>query len=127
VWFKREDLQPVHSFKLRGAYNKIAGLSDEACANGVIAASAGNHAQGVALAAARRGIKALIVMPRTTPSIKVDSVRRLGARISLTGDAYDEAYAHAVKVAEKGMTFIRPTTTPRSSRVGTIALNPARA
>jgi threonine dehydratase len=109
VWFKREDLQPVHSFKLRGAYNKIAGLSDEECANGVIAASAGNHAQGVALAAARRGIKALIIMPRTTPSIKVDSVRRLGARISLSGDAYDDAYAYAVRVAlEKGMTFIHP-------------------
>jgi threonine dehydratase len=124
VWFKREDLQPVHSFKLRGAYNKIAGLSDEACANGVIAASAGNHAQGVALAAARRGIKALIIMPRTTPSIKVESVRRLGARISLSGDAYDDAYAHAASVAqEKGMTFIHPYDDPMViAGQGTIAL-----
>jgi threonine dehydratase len=124
VWFKREDLQPVHSFKLRGAYNKIASLSDEDCANGVIAASAGNHAQGVALAAARRGIKALIVMPRTTPSIKVESVRRLGARISLSGDAYDDAYAHAASVAqEKGMTFIHPYDDPMViAGQGTIAL-----
>jgi threonine dehydratase len=124
VWFKREDLQPVHSFKLRGAYNRIAGLSDEECANGVIAASAGNHAQGVALAAARREIKALIIMPRTTPSIKVDSVRRLGARISLSGDAYDDAYAHAARVAlEKGMTFIHPYDDPEIiAGQGTIAL-----
>jgi threonine dehydratase len=124
VWFKREDLQPVHSFKLRGAYNKIAGLSNEDCANGVIAASAGNHAQGVALAAARRGIKALIIMPRTTPSIKVDSVRRLGARISLSGDAYDEAYAHAATLAqEKGMAFIHPYDDPVViAGQGTIAL-----
>jgi threonine dehydratase len=124
VWFKREDLQPVHSFKLRGAYNKIAGLSDEDCANGVIAASAGNHAQGVALAASRRGIKALIIMPRTTPSIKVESVRRLGARIRLSGDAYDDAYAHAASVAqEKGMTFIHPYDDPVViAGQGTIAL-----
>ena len=124
VWFKREDLQPVHSFKLRGAYNKIAGLSDQECENGVIAASAGNHAQGVALAAARRGIKALIIMPRTTPSIKVESVRRLGARISLSGDAYDDAYAHAASLAqEKGMTFIHPYDDPAViAGQGTIAL-----
>ena len=124
VWFKREDLQPVHSFKLRGAYNKIAGLSDQECENGVIAASAGNHAQGVALSAARRGIKALIIMPRTTPSIKVESVRRLGARISLSGDAYDDAYAHAASLAqEKGMTFIHPYDDPAViAGQGTIAL-----
>jgi threonine dehydratase len=124
VWFKREDLQPVHSFKLRGAYNKIASLSDEDCTNGVIAASAGNHAQGVALAAARRGIKALIIMPRTTPSIKVESVRRLGARINLSGDAYDDAYAHAASVAqERGMTFIHPYDDPVViAGQGTIAL-----
>jgi threonine dehydratase len=124
IWFKREDLQPVHSFKLRGAYNKIAGLSEEECANGVIAASAGNHAQGVALAASRRGVKALIVMPRTTPSIKVDAVRRLGARISLSGDAYDDACAHAVEMAgEKGMTFIHPYDDPEViAGQGTIAL-----
>ncbi|MDH3526784.1 MAG: threonine ammonia-lyase, biosynthetic [Gammaproteobacteria bacterium] len=113
VWMKREDLQPVYSFKLRGAYNKIANLSDAACANGVIAASAGNHAQGVALAARKRGVKALIVMPQTTPSIKVESVRHLGARISLSGDTYDEAYKHASKLAaEKGMTFIHPYDDP---------------
>ena len=124
VWLKREDLQPVHSFKLRGAYNKIAGLSEEACANGVIAASAGNHAQGVALAASRRSIKAQIVMPRTTPSIKVDSVRRLGARITLSGDAYDDAYAYAVRVAEeKGLVFIHPYDDPEViAGQGTIAL-----
>ncbi len=113
VWMKREDLQPIHSFKLRGAYNKIANLSDAACAGGVIAASAGNHAQGVALAARKRGVKALIVMPRTTPSIKVESVKALGARISLAGDTYDDAYAHASKLAaEKGMTFIHPYDDP---------------
>jgi threonine dehydratase len=128
VWFKREDLQPVHSFKLRGAYNKIAGLSDEECVNGVIAASAGNHAQGVALAAKKRGVKALIIMPRTTPSIKVDSVRRLGARISLSGDTYDDAYTHAVEVArEKGMTFIHPYDDPEViAGQGTIALEVLR-
>ena len=128
VWFKREDLQPVHSFKLRGAYNKIAGLSDEECVNGVIAASAGNHAQGVALAAKKRGVKALIIMPRTTPSIKVDSVRRLGARISLSGDTYDDAYTHAVEVArEKAMTFIHPYDDPEViAGQGTIALEVLR-
>jgi len=113
VRMKREDLQPVHSFKCRGAYNRIAGLSDEECAGGIIAASAGNHAQGVALAARRRGIKALIVMPRTTPSIKIDAVRHYGARIQLAGDAYDEAYAHARAMAdEEGMVFIHPYDDP---------------
>ena len=101
VWMKREDLQPVHSFKLRGAYNKISGLSKEECARGVIAASAGNHAQGVALAARKLGVKALIVMPRTTPSIKVESVRDYGARIKLTGDTYDDAYIYAAAQAEE--------------------------
>jgi threonine dehydratase len=109
VWMKREDLQPVHSFKLRGAYNKISGLSPEDCARGVIAASAGNHAQGVALAASRLGVKALIVMPVTTPSIKVESVRRYGARVKLTGDTYDDAYVYAAGQAEEsGMTFVHP-------------------
>jgi len=113
VWMKREDLQPVYSFKLRGAYNKIANLSDAECAAGVIAASAGNHAQGVALAARKRGVRALIVMPQTTPSIKVESVRRLGASISLSGDTYDEAYACASELAaEKKMTFIHPYDDP---------------
>lgn len=109
VLLKREDLQPVFSFKLRGAYNKIAGLSTEACARGVIAASAGNHAQGVALAAKRRGIEALIVMPKTTPRIKVDSVRRFGAQTVLHGSAYDEARAHADLLAEqRDMVLIHP-------------------
>ena len=113
IRMKREDLQPVHSFKCRGAYNKIAGLSDDECAGGVIAASAGNHAQGVALAANKRGIRAVIVMPRTTPSIKVDAVRHYGARIVLSGDAYDEAYSHARKLAdEEGMVFIHPYDDP---------------
>ena len=106
---KREDLQPVFSFKLRGAYNKMANLDAETCAKGVIAASAGNHAQGVALAAHTLGCEALIVMPKTTPDIKVQSVRNLGARIELHGDAYDEAYAHARQLAaESGMAFIHP-------------------
>ncbi len=109
VWMKREDMQSVHSFKLRGAYNKIAGLGKDECARGVIAASAGNHAQGVALAARKLGVKALIVMPRTTPSIKVESVRDFGAQIRLVGDTYDDAYAWAAEHAEtKGMTFIHP-------------------
>lgn len=113
LWLKREDLQPVFSFKLRGAYNKIIRLSEETCQKGVIAASAGNHAQGVALAARRRGIKALIVMPRTTPPIKVAAVRQLGARAILHGDSYDEASAHAqTLVAERGMTFVSPYDDP---------------
>jgi threonine dehydratase len=124
VWMKREDLQPVHSFKLRGAYNKISGLSKEDCARGVIAASAGNHAQGVALAARKLGVKALIIMPRTTPSIKVESVRDYGARIKLTGDTYDDAYVFAAAQAEeKGMTFIHPYDDPEViAGQGTIAL-----
>jgi len=124
VWMKREDLQPVFSFKLRGAYNKIAALPDDVCARGVIAASAGNHAMGVALAARRRKVKALIVMPRTTPSIKVESVKHLGARIKLTGDTYDEAYTCAAALAEeKGMTFIHPYDDPLViAGQGTIAL-----
>jgi threonine dehydratase len=113
ILLKREDLQPVFSFKLRGAYNKISRLSDEQCANGIIAASAGNHAQGVALAAHRRGIKSLIVMPRTTPGIKVQAVQSLGGKTLLFGDAYDEAYAHAQKLAdERDMVFIHPYDDP---------------
>ncbi len=113
VLMKREDMQSVHSFKLRGAYNRIAGLDEADCRRGVIAASAGNHAQGVALAARKLGVKALIAMPRTTPSIKVESVRHYGAQIRLVGDAYDEAYAWAAEHArEKGMTFIHPYDDP---------------
>src|SRR3569833_1544267 len=109
VLLKREDLQPVFSFKLRGAYNKIVHLSAAQRAKGVIAASAGNHAQGVALAASRLGIQSLIVMPRTTPDIKVQSVRKLGGKAVLHGDTYDEAYGRAVSLAdEKGMVFVHP-------------------
>jgi threonine dehydratase len=109
VLLKREDLQPVFSFKLRGAYNKIVKLTTEARAKGVIAASAGNHAQGVALAAQRLCIKALIVMPKTTPDIKVAAVRRLGADTVLHGNTYDDAYQQALKMADElGLTFIHP-------------------
>lgn len=113
VYLKREDLQPVFSFKLRGAYNKIASLPPEQTGKGVIAASAGNHAQGVALAAKKLGIKALIVMPKTTPDIKVKSVKARGAKIVLHGDSYDDAYAHAMElVKEKDLTFIHPYDDP---------------
>ncbi len=113
VYLKREDLQPVFSFKLRGAYNKIVNLSDEARERGVIAASAGNHAQGVALAAHKLKIQALIVMPKTTPPIKVQSVRNLGARIVLAGDSYDDAYARSQELAsEQGLTYIHPFDDP---------------
>ncbi len=107
VYLKREDDQPVFSFKLRGAYNKISGLSKAEARRGVIAASAGNHAQGVALSADKLGIKALVVMPRTTPEIKVNAVRRWGARTLLYGDAYDEAETRALALArQRGMTYI---------------------
>lgn len=113
VYLKREDLQPVFSFKLRGAYNKIASLTEEERKKGVIAASAGNHAQGVALSAQKLGIKALIVMPKTTPEIKVKAVKAWGAKIVLFGDAYDDACTHAKEIAkEKGMTFVHPYDDP---------------
>jgi threonine dehydratase len=113
VYLKREDLQPVFSFKLRGAYNKMSTLSPEQAAKGVIAASAGNHAQGVALAAKKMGIKAIIVMPKTTPEIKIKSVKAYGAKIVLHGDSYDDAYAYAMEmVAEKSMVFIHPYDDP---------------
>lgn len=113
VWIKREDLQPVHSFKLRGAYNKIALLSDVDKEKGVITASAGNHAQGVALAANRLGLKALIFMPKTTPDIKVSSVRALGAEIELIGNAYDDAYDRAKERAKtSGMIYVHPYDDP---------------
>ena len=94
VLMKREDLQPVYSFKLRGAYNKIASLSADETSSGVICGSAGNHAQGVALAAKKRGIRAVIVMPVTTPTIKIDAVRVLGGEVILYGDTYDDAYEY---------------------------------
>jgi threonine dehydratase len=113
VFLKREDLQPVFSFKLRGAYNKIVGLSAEARARGVVTASAGNHAQGVALAAQRLGIRACIVMPTTTPSIKVNAVRALGGEAILHGDTYDDAFLHAKHIeAAQGLTYIPPFDDP---------------
>ncbi|HEX5786689.1 MAG TPA: threonine ammonia-lyase, biosynthetic [Woeseiaceae bacterium] len=113
VLMKREDLQPIFSFKLRGAYNKIAALPDAAVAAGVICSSAGNHAQGVALAARRRGVRAVIVMPVTTPRIKVEAVRALGGEVVLHGDAYDDAYAHARDIeAREGLAFIHPFDDP---------------
>ena len=109
VLLKREDLQPIFSFKLRGAFNKIAGLSEAKRSAGVIAASAGNHAQGVALSAQHLGVRAVIVMPRTTPPIKVAAVRARGARVILHGDTYDEAGSHARQLArEHGWTPIPP-------------------
>ena len=113
VWIKREDLQPIFSFKIRGAYNKMVGLSPSQAEGGVVASSAGNHAQGVALAARKLGIQATIVMPRTTPGIKVDAVRRLGANVILQGDNYDGAYEHACKLRdEQNLTFVHPYDDP---------------
>ncbi len=113
VLLKREDMQPVFSFKLRGAYNKMAQLSAQALKRGVIAASAGNHAQGVALAAQKMGCRAVIVMPTTTPQIKVDAVARRGAEVVLAGESYDEAYEHAkaLEKAEK-LAFVHPYDDP---------------
>lgn len=109
IYLKREDQQCVFSFKIRGAYNKIAHLSATERKQGVIAASAGNHAQGVALAAHKLGIQAVIVMPRTTPRIKVESVMALGAQTVLHGDTYDDAYEHSQKLADKqGLIYIHP-------------------
>jgi threonine dehydratase len=110
---KREDMQEVFSFKLRGAYNKISHLSDTVARRGVICASAGNHAQGVALAERRRGVPAVIVMPQTTPNIKVQAVLDLGGEVILHGDDFDHAYEHAVEVArERSLTFIHPFDDP---------------
>ena len=109
VWLKREDLQPVFSFKLRGAYNRLARLSAAERAQGVLAVSAGNHAQGVALGARRLGLDAVIVMPATTPRIKIAAVEALGARIVLHDDSYDEAAAHGLALARaEGRTLVHP-------------------
>ncbi len=113
VSFKREDLQPVFSFKMRGAHNRIAHLSADELARGVITASAGNHAQGVAFSARHLGTRALIVMPETTPAIKIDAVRALGAEVVLHGDSFSDAKAHCdTLVAETGMTFVHPFDDP---------------
>ena len=124
VLLKREDQQPVFSFKLRGAYNKMAHLTAAKLARGVICASAGNHAQGVALAAQRLGCKAVIVMPVTTPRIKVSAVAARGAAVELHGDSYHEAYLHARTLARKrGLTFVHPYDDPLViAGQGTIAM-----
>jgi threonine dehydratase len=124
VYLKREDLQPVFSFKLRGAYNKMVSLPVEVRERGVIAASAGNHAQGVALAARKLKIQSLIVMPKTTPPIKVQAVRNLGAKIVLAGDSYDDAFVRSQELAkEQNLTFIHPFDDPEViAGQGTIAM-----
>lgn len=128
VLLKREDLQPVFSFKLRGAYNKMLSLTEQQRAKGVVAASAGNHAQGLAMSAKKLGVKATIVMPRTTPQIKVSAVKARGAKVVLHGDAYDEASEYAMKmVAEKGMTYIHPFDDPDViAGQGTVAMEVLR-
>ncbi|WP_348753245.1 threonine ammonia-lyase, biosynthetic, partial [uncultured Aquincola sp.] len=124
VFLKREDQQPVFSFKLRGAYNKMAHLSAEQLGRGVICASAGNHAQGVALSAKRLGAKAVIVMPVTTPRVKVDAVKALGGDVVLFGDSYSDAAEHAKQLqAERGLTFVHPFDDPDViAGQGTIAM-----
>eukprot|EP00051_Salpingoeca_urceolata_P035533 m.30152 g.30152 ORF g.30152 m.30152 type:complete len:648 (-) comp9370_c0_seq1:32-1975(-) len=112
VYFKREDQQPVHSFKIRGAYNKIVNLTNEERNSGIVACSAGNHAQGVALSAHALGVDAIIVMPRATPNIKVDAVRKFGGNVLLHGLNYDEAQAEARRLAAKGRVLIHPFDDP---------------
>ena len=113
VLLKREDMQPVFSFKLRGAYNKLALMPAGKLSNGVICASAGNHAQGVALAARRLGTRAVVVMPKTAPAIKVQAVRALGGEVVIHGEGYDEAFAHAKELAERqGSEFVHPFDDP---------------
>jgi len=113
VLLKREDLQPVFSFKLRGAYNKMVNLPDDSRKRGVIAASAGNHAQGVALAASKLGCRAVIVMPVTTPQVKVDAVLARGAEVVLHGDSYSDAYTHALALQkQRSLTFVHPFDDP---------------
>ncbi len=121
---KREDLQPVFSFKIRGAYNKLTQLSDEERARGVVTASAGNHAQGLALAVKVLGVKATIVMPKTTPEIKVEGVRSRGGKVVLHGDSFPEALAYSLKlVDEKGYVYIHPYDDPHTiAGQGTVAM-----
>ncbi|MGL6112525.1 MAG: threonine ammonia-lyase, biosynthetic, partial [Rubrivivax sp.] len=124
VLLKREDQQSVFSFKLRGAYNKMAHLPPEQLARGVICASAGNHAQGVALSARKLGCKAVIVMPVTTPRLKVDAVHALGAQVVLHGDSYSDAYVHAIELEKaQGLCFVHPFDDPDViAGQGTIAM-----
>ncbi len=113
ILFKREDLQPIFSFKLRGAFNKLAHLPREELQRGVICSSAGNHAQGVALAAQRHGVRAVVVMPKTTPSIKIEAVEALGGEVILEGDSYDDANAYAIKLAaQQDLTIVHPFSDP---------------
>jgi len=124
VWLKREDEQAVFSFKLRGAYNKMSHLSPHQLGRGVICASAGNHAQGVALSARKLGCQATVVMPVTTPQLKIEAVRALGGKVVLHGESYSDAYAHALKLErEHGQTFVHPFDDPDvSAGQGTIAM-----
>ncbi|MDP3247065.1 MAG: pyridoxal-phosphate dependent enzyme, partial [Polaromonas sp.] len=124
VLLKREDQQAVFSFKLRGAYNKMAHLSAAQLKKGVICASAGNHAQGVALGAHKLGTRAVIVMPVTTPQVKVDAVKSFGGEVILHGDSYSDAYTHAVTLEKKnGLTFVHPFDDPDViAGQGTIAM-----
>lgn len=124
IYFKREDMQPVFSFKLRGAYNKMASLSPAALKRGVICASAGNHAQGVALSAKKLGARAVIVMPTTTPAIKIDAVKRHGGEVVLAGESFTDAYQHSLKLQqEQGLTFVHPFDDPDViAGQGTIAM-----
>ncbi len=124
VLLKREDQQPVHSFKLRGAYNKMAHLSPEQLKKGVICASAGNHAQGVALSASRLGTRAVIVMPTTTPQVKIDAVKGFGGEVVLFGDSYSDAYNHSLALQKKqGLSFVHPFDDPDViAGQGTIAM-----
>ena len=124
VLLKREDQQPVFSFKLRGAYNKMVHLTPEQLARGVICASAGNHAQGVALAARKLGCHATVVMPVTTPRLKIDAVRALGGEVVLQGESYSDAHTHAVALeAERGLTFVHPFDDPHViAGQGTVAM-----
>lgn len=113
VWLKREDTQPVFSFKLRGAYNKMSRLTPDELARGVVCASAGNHAQGVALSASRLGCRAVIVMPVTTPKLKSDAVKDLGGQVVLHGDSYSDAYSHALELqTREGYVFVHPFDDP---------------
>ncbi|GLS15768.1 threonine ammonia-lyase, biosynthetic [Hydrogenophaga electricum] len=124
VLLKREDQQPVFSFKLRGAYNKMAHLTPEQLRRGVICASAGNHAQGVALGATKLGSRAVVVMPTTTPQLKIDAVKSLGGQVVLHGESYSDAYAHAAALQKKeGLTFVHPFDDPDViAGQGTIAM-----
>ena len=124
VLLKREDMQPVFSFKIRGAYNKMASLPADVLKRGVVCASAGNHAQGVAMSAQKLGCRAVIVMPTTTPAIKINAVKSRGAEVVLFGDSYSDAYVHALELEKlEKLTFVHPYDDPDViAGQGTIAL-----